>query len=61
MRWQGGRRGGGIEDRRGMGGGAVAGGGIGVAVLAVIGYVFFGIDPATTTQVASQFGAASAT
>ena len=34
MRWQGGRRGGGIEDRRGMGGGAVAGGGIGVLVLA---------------------------
>lgn len=61
MRWQGGRRGGGIEDRRGMGGGAVAGGGIGVAVLAIIGFVFFGIDPATTTQVASQFGAASAT
>lgn len=60
MRWQGGRRGGGIEDRRGMGGGAVAGGGIGVAVLALIGYFVFGIDPSTTTQVASQFGAAGA-
>jgi hypothetical protein len=58
MRWQGGRRGGGVEDRRGMGGGAVAGGGIGVAVLAIIGYVFFGIDPTTTTKVASQFGTA---
>ncbi len=58
MRWQGGRRGGGVEDRRGMGGGAVAGGGIGVAVLALIGYFVFGIDPSTTTQVASQFGAA---
>lgn len=58
MRWQGGQRGGGIEDRRGMGGGAVAGGGIGVAVLALIGYFVFGIDPSTTTQVASQFGAA---
>ena len=57
MRWQGGRKGGGgIEDRRGMGGGAVAGGGIGVAVLALIGYFVFGIDPTTTTQVASQFG-----
>ncbi|MNU42946.1 putative neutral zinc metallopeptidase [compost metagenome] len=59
MRWQGGRRGGGIEDRRGMGGGAVAGGGIGVLVLAAIGYFVFGIDPNTTQQVASQFGAAS--
>ncbi|OYX59096.1 MAG: flagellar biosynthesis protein FlgM [Brevundimonas subvibrioides] len=58
MRWQGGQRGGGIEDRRGMGGGAVAGGGIGVAVLALIGYFVFGIDPSTTQQVASQFGQA---
>jgi hypothetical protein len=44
-----------------MGGGAVAGGGIGVAVLALIGYFVFGIDPSTTTQVASQFGRADAT
>lgn len=58
MRWQGGRRGGGVEDRRGMGGGAVAGGGIGVLVLAAIGYFVFGIDPNTTQQVASQFGGA---
>lgn len=58
MRWQGGRRGGGIEDRRGMGGGAVAGGGIGVLVLAAIGYFFFGIDPDATQQVASQLGGA---
>jgi len=61
MRWQGGQRGGGVEDRRGMGGGAVAGGGIGVAVLALIGYFVFGIDPSTTTQIASQFGAAGST
>lgn len=59
MRWQGGRRGGGgIEDRRGMGGGAVAGGGIGVAILGLIGYFVFGIDPSTTQQVASQLGGA---
>ncbi len=58
MRWQGGRRGGGVEDRRGMGGGAIAGGGIGVTVLALIGYFVFGIDPTTTQQVASQFGGA---
>lgn len=56
MRWQGGRRGGGIEDRRGMGGGTVAGGSVGVLVLAAIGYFVFGIDPSTTTQLASQFG-----
>lgn len=57
MKWQGGRRGGGgISDRRGMGGGALAGGGLGVGVLAILGYLFFGIDPSTTTQLASQFG-----
>ncbi|MBA3999814.1 neutral zinc metallopeptidase [Brevundimonas sp.] len=55
MRWRGGRRGGGIEDRRGMGPG-VAGGGIGVAVLGIIGYLVFGIDPQVTTQVAGQLG-----
>ena len=60
MRWQGGRTGGGVEDRRGMGGGAIAGGGIGVTVLALIGYFVFGIDPNTTTQLASQFGGAGA-
>ncbi len=58
MRWQGGRRGGGVEDRRGLGPGAAAGGGIGVAVIALVGYFFFGIDPSTTTQIASQFGGA---
>ncbi len=58
MRWQGGRRGGNIDDRRGVGGGAMAGGGIGVVILAAIGYFVFDIDPATTTQLASQFGGA---
>lgn len=59
MRWQGGRRGGNIDDRRGMGGGGlIAGGGIGTIVLAAIGYFVFGIDPQTTTQLASQFGGA---
>lgn len=61
MRWQGGRQGGGgVEDRRGMGGGAIAGGGLGVGVLAIIGYLVFGIDPSTTTQLASQFGGVGA-
>jgi len=58
MRWQGGRRGGNIDDRRGLGGGAMAGGGIGVLILAAIGYFVFDIDPRTTTQLASQFGGA---
>lgn len=57
MRWQGGREGGNVEDRRGMGGGALTGGGIGVAVLGLIGYLVFGIDPSTTQQVAGALGA----
>ncbi|RZJ19362.1 MAG: flagellar biosynthesis protein FlgM [Brevundimonas sp.] len=61
MRWQGGRRGGGgIEDRRGLGGGALTGGGIGVGILALIGYFVFGIDPSTTTRLASQMGGVGA-
>lgn len=56
MRWQGGRRGGNIDDRRGMGGAGIAGGGIGALVLAAIGYFVFGIDPQTTQQITSQLG-----
>ena len=55
MRWEKGRRDGNIEDRRGMGG-TVAGGGIGVAVIALIAYYVFGVDPQTAQQVASQIG-----
>jgi predicted metalloprotease len=61
MRWEGGDRGGGgIEDRRGLGGGVAAGGGLVGLVLAAAGYFIFGIDPSTTQQVVSQFGAAGA-
>ena len=56
MRWQGGRRGGNIDDRRGLGGAGIAGGGIGALVLAAIGYFVFGIDPSTTQQITSQLG-----
>ncbi len=35
-------------------GGGVIGGGIGTAVLALVGYLFFGIDPNTTQQVITQ-------
>jgi predicted metalloprotease len=58
MQWMGGRRGGGIEDRRGMGGAKIAGGGIGTLALALIGYFVFGIDPQLTTQVVNQYGPA---
>lgn len=56
--WEGGRRSG-VEDRRGLGGGALIGGGsIGAIVLALIGYFVFGIDPQTllsqTAQVSGQ-------
>jgi uncharacterized protein len=60
MRWQGGRRGGNIEDRRGMGGVGLAGGGVGALVLAAIGYFVFGIDPQTTGQITSQLGGVGA-
>jgi len=40
-----------------MGGGALTGGGIGVAILGLIGYFVFGIDPSTTQQVAGALGA----
>lgn len=54
VKWQGGRRGG-LEDRRGLGSGAVVGGGgIGVAIIALIGYFVFGIDPQTVINTASQ-------
>lgn len=60
MRWEGGRRGGGnIEDRRGLGGVGVAGGGIGALVIAAIAYFVFGIDPQTTQQITSQLGGVS--
>ena len=36
MRWKGGDTSGRIEDRRGMGGGAIAGGGLGVGVASVV-------------------------
>jgi uncharacterized protein len=42
MRWQGGRRSGNVEDRRGMG--PVVGGGIGAVILALAA-LLFGIDP----------------
>ncbi|PLR21401.1 flagellar biosynthesis protein FlgM [Caulobacter zeae] len=48
MEWEGGRQSGNIEDRRGLGPVAAAGGGIGALVLAAVGYFVFGVDPQTT-------------
>ncbi len=50
MEWEGGRRSGNIEDRRGLGAGGIVGGGVGAVVLAAIGYFVFGIDPRTTLE-----------
>jgi hypothetical protein len=55
MRWTGGRRGGGVEDRRGLSGGAMAGGGIGAAVIAAVAYYFLGIDPNVTQAALGGF------
>ena len=58
MRWDGGRSGGGIEDRRGMSSAGVGGIGVGGVVLALVGYFVFGIDPSTTLSVVGQGGPA---
>ncbi len=55
MKWPGGRKGGNIEDRRGLStGAAVGGGGIGVIILALIGYFVFGMEPQQIAEMASQ-------
>jgi predicted metalloprotease len=55
MRWERGRRYGGIEDRRGMRGpGVVGGGGIGLIAVALAGYFLFGINPLTILEVGNQ-------
>ncbi len=51
MRWRGGSRGGNIEDRRGLGAGAIAGGGGLVSIIALAAYFFLGIDPNTTQAI----------
>jgi hypothetical protein len=48
MEWQGGRSGGGIEDRRGLGPVGTGGLGVGGVVLALIGYFVFGVSPERT-------------
>lgn len=49
MRWQGGRQSGNVEDRRGMRMGPMAGGGIGVVILAIVA-ALLGVDPRVILQ-----------
>ncbi|HVY08304.1 MAG TPA: neutral zinc metallopeptidase [Burkholderiales bacterium] len=59
MDWEGGRRSDNVEDRRGIGiPGGVAGGGIGVVVLALVA-MFFGVDPRVVLQEVGQDQATS--
>ncbi|MDV6333028.1 neutral zinc metallopeptidase [Asticcacaulis sp. 201] len=61
MDWQGGRRGD-VEDRRGGGGLIpIAGGGVVLTVLALIGYFVFGIDPSTVMNAGNQLQGQSPT
>lgn len=53
MRWKGGRRGGNVEDRRGMSGGKLAGGGIGFVLIALVVSYFLGIDPQPLLEASS--------
>ena len=53
MLWENGRRSENVEDRRGIGVGGIAGGGLGVVVIALIA-MFFGVDPRVILQEAGQ-------
>ena len=53
MLWENGRRSENVEDRRGIGVGGIASGGVGVVVIALIA-MFFGVDPRVILQEAGQ-------
>jgi hypothetical protein len=54
MEWEDGNRYGDVEDRRGIGPVHIAGGGIGAAVLGLIGYFAFGINPFVIMNAVNQ-------
>src|SRR5882672_4741565 len=58
MRWEDGRRSENVEDRRGISVGGIAGGGVGVVVIALIA-MFLGVDPRVILEEASQVQAPS--
>ncbi|ATQ42281.1 KPN_02809 family neutral zinc metallopeptidase [Caulobacter mirabilis] len=61
MRWEGGRRSGNIDDRRGIGPvGAVGGIGVGGIVVALIGIFVFGMDPGQVMNMVSEGGGTGA-
>ncbi|HUP65263.1 MAG TPA: neutral zinc metallopeptidase [Thermoanaerobaculia bacterium] len=60
MRWRGARRSSNVEDRRGMGGPLIAGGGIGALVLTLL-YVFLGGDPSAIQGTGAVGGGAPLT
>jgi predicted metalloprotease len=57
MEWEGGRKSGDIEDRRGLGPRGLGGLGAGGVVLALIGYLVFGVSPSTTLSALGGSGA----
>lgn len=54
MRWEGGRRSSNIEDRRGLGAGAIGGGGIGMLLLILAVSCLTGTNPLTLLQVVEE-------
>jgi len=57
MRWEGRRQSENIEDRRGIGGPVLVGGGL-ITLLLMLAMMFLGIDPQMVAQIAPDFGAA---
>jgi predicted metalloprotease len=54
MRWEGGRRSGNIEDRRGLGAGTIGGGGIGMLLIVLAVSCLTGTNPLTLLQIVEE-------
>lgn len=59
MRWKDGRKSGSVEDRRGLGPGKVAGGGLVAVVIALVGYFVLGMEPKDVAALLETTGAPS--